>query len=149
MLLKQWQQYSKELIYSKGYDEYFFPFVEIGYDSVEDGFTSNEEINYVGTRGISSHKDIYLPRYCYHLIVKNNGIIAKGVNQSIYDYSAQIPGAILVLDAHQSHHAIKDERWQRSTEKELWISACFDSDELIDDKVAIAVFNDFLDFETF
>ncbi|MBD2201679.1 hypothetical protein H6G33_10000 [Calothrix sp. FACHB-1219] len=144
MLLDQWIQYSPQYIYLKGYTEDFFPFTYLDWDEVKDAESEDENITFLGVKMLGNHTDKEFPNYSYHLVLRNSRLIAKGYGQNRRNIAPQLPGTILVIDSWKYHHVTWDKRL-KSKEDPLWISACFDSNELISRDRIIEVFNNFLE----
>lgn len=82
---------------------------------------------------IHIHEDAEdLPPFSYHLIVANDGYIAKGPKQPYKDYRMQLPGSVVILNIHEPHHVVRDVRMCRQVENHpypVWASLCFNTSD--------------------
>jgi hypothetical protein len=124
MLAEQWNGFDKELIRETGFNEEFYPFsYAIPSFKIEKKWSGFKTLDYVGCYQARKHKDsISCPKEYYaFLVLRNDGLIAKGINQSRLELPPQLPGTIIILKRHCFHHVIKDERLRTKLYPRFWI----------------------------
>jgi hypothetical protein len=124
MLAEQWNVFDKDLIKETGFDEEFYPFsYAIPSFKIEKKWSGFKTLDYVGCYQARKHKDsISCPKEYYaFLVLRNDGLIAKGINQSRLELPPQLPGTIIILKRHCFHHVIKDERLGSRLSSRFWI----------------------------
>ena len=86
------------------------------------------QVSYFAAHEVGEHTDKGLIQFCYHLVLKNNGLIALGSNQSVKDLQPQVPGTLVLLDTYQEHLVTIDNRILESPNEVLtWVTLMVES----------------------
>lgn len=127
MILQQWNNYPLDkiayLINLPG-TRHNLEFL-LGDEVEELWYTRSEvdQVDYFAAHEVGEHSDKGFPQFTYHLVLKNNGLMALGSNQSVEEFQPQVPGTLVLLDTHQEHLVSIDNRILESVDDVLtWVT---------------------------
>ncbi|MCT7992496.1 hypothetical protein [Laspinema olomoucense] len=125
MIDKQWTGIEEDLIIKAGFESEFYPFsYSLPRFKIEKKWTGWKTLDYVGCRQARKHQDtISAPQEYYaFLVLRNDGLIAKGINQPRLKLPIQKPGTLIILKRHCYHHVIVDNRLGNNQDSKFWIA---------------------------
>ena len=114
MILQQWNDYPLDkvayLLNLPGTRENLGILLASDVEEFEYAGSEVDGVDYFAAHEVGEHDDKGCERYTYHLVLKNNGLIALGSSQFIKDFQPQVPGTLVLLDTHEEHLVTIDKR---------------------------------------
>ena len=127
MLLQQWNDYPLDkvayLLNLPGTRDNLGILLASEVEELEYADSEVDGVNYFAAHEVGEHDDKGFQQFTYHLVLKNNGLMALGSSQSVDDFQPQVPGTLVLLDTDQEHLVTIDNRILESPDDVLtWVT---------------------------